>query len=209
MSNLNHSPEVLPELERIGEALPLWAYANEELLELEYQELFLKGWQMVGHVCDLQQAGDFLTFDLWRDSVVVIRGKDGTIRAFLNICRHRASRLVDGKGNCGGALQCRYHGWSYKNDGSLGGIPSPENFPDIDKSQFGLLPVRMEIYRGQIFINFCEEGPGVASMMGPIDAEVAVYAPEGYEPVGEPTLRVWECNWIYNMTWLTGFFRQV
>jgi phenylpropionate dioxygenase-like ring-hydroxylating dioxygenase large terminal subunit len=195
MSGLNRSPEVHPELERTGEALPLWAYASEELLELEYQEFFLKGWQMVGHVCDLQQAGDFLTFDLWRDSVVVMRGKDGSIRAFLNICRHRASRLIDGKGNCGGALQCPYHGWSYKDDGSLIGIPNPENFPGIDKSTFGLLPVRMEIYRGHIFINFSEEGPGVVSMMGPIDAEVAVYAPEGYEPAGEPILQVWECNW--------------
>ena len=64
MSSLYPSPEVLPELERTGEALPLWTYASEELLELEYQEFFLKGWQMVGHVCDLPQAGDFLTFDL-------------------------------------------------------------------------------------------------------------------------------------------------
>jgi phenylpropionate dioxygenase-like ring-hydroxylating dioxygenase large terminal subunit len=186
---------VLPELERTGAPLPLWTYASEELLELEYREFFLKGWQMVGHLCDLQRPGDFFTFDLWRDSAVVMRGKDGDIRAFLNICRHRASRLIDGKGNCGGALQCPYHGWSYKTDGSLSGVPNPENFPDLDRSQFGLLPVRMEIYRGHIFVNFSQEGPGVASTMGPIDAEVAVYAPEGYEPIGEPILQVWECNW--------------
>ncbi|MBW2540716.1 MAG: aromatic ring-hydroxylating dioxygenase subunit alpha, partial [Deltaproteobacteria bacterium] len=178
-----------------GEALPLWTYASEELLELEYREFFLKGWQMVGHVCDLPQAGDYISFDLWRDSVFVMRGNDGEIRAFLNICRHRASRLVDGNGNCGGAIQCPYHGWSYKNDGSLSGIPGPENFPGIDRSQFGLLPVRMEVYRGHIYINFSEEGPGVASMMGPIDAEAAVYAPESYEPIGAPSFQVWECNW--------------
>jgi len=195
VSSQSRPPEVLPKLESIGEALPLWTYASEELLELEYQEFFLKGWQMVGHVCDLQNAGDFLTFDLWRDSVLVMRGKDQVIRAFLNVCRHRASRLLDGRGNCGGAVQCRYHGWSYRNDGSLAGIPTPENFPGVDKSKLGLQAVRMEIYRGHIFVNLCAEGPGVAAMMGPIDEEVALYSPEDYQPLGEPTLQIWECNW--------------
>ena len=62
----------------------------------------------------------------------------------------------------------------------------------------------MEIYRGHIFINFSKEGPGVASMMGPIDAEVAVYAPEGYEPIGEPIFQVWECNWKLALGQLPG-----
>jgi phenylpropionate dioxygenase-like ring-hydroxylating dioxygenase large terminal subunit len=195
VSRLTRSPEILPELERTGAALPLWAYASEELLELEYHELFLKDWQMVGHVCDVQKPGDYLTFDLWRDSVIVMRGKDHTIRAFLNICRHRASRLLDGKGNCGGAIQCRYHGWSYRNDGSLSGIPRPENFPGVDKSKLGLREVRMEIYRGQIFVNLCGEGPGVAVMMGPIDEEIAHYSPESLEVLGDPRMEMWECNW--------------
>jgi phenylpropionate dioxygenase-like ring-hydroxylating dioxygenase large terminal subunit len=146
-------------------------------------------------VCDLEQPGDFITFDLWRDSVLVMRGRDQVIRAFLNICRHRASRLLDGKGNCGGAIQCRYHGWSYRNDGSLSGIPQPENFPGIDKSKLGLLEVRMEIYRGQIFVNLLGKGPGVEARIGEIDEHVALYRPEGYEPMGDALTQVWECNW--------------
>jgi phenylpropionate dioxygenase-like ring-hydroxylating dioxygenase large terminal subunit len=63
-----HTPELVTSYERTGEALATWTYASAELLELEYQEIFLKSWQMVGHVCDLPNAGDFLTFDLWRDS---------------------------------------------------------------------------------------------------------------------------------------------
>ncbi len=143
MSSKSRSPRILPGLERTGEALPLWTYASAELLELEYREFFLKSWQMVGHECDLPKAGDFLTFDLWRDS----------------------------------------------------GIPTPKNFPDIDRSELGLQEVRMEIYRGHILVNLDGDGPAVSHMMGPIDGEVAAYSPEGYEPIGEPTVQVWDCNW--------------
>ena len=66
----------------VGEALPLWTHASEELLELECQAFFVNSWQMVRHVYDLQQPGDFLTFDMWRDSVIVVCGKDQVIRAF-------------------------------------------------------------------------------------------------------------------------------
>jgi phenylpropionate dioxygenase-like ring-hydroxylating dioxygenase large terminal subunit len=190
-----HTPELVTSYERTGEALATWTYASAELLELEYQEIFLKSWQMVGHVCDLPNAGDFLTFDLWRDSVIVIRGKDEVIRAFLNICRHRASRLLDGKGSCGGGIQCRYHGWSYRDDGSLSGIPNPEGFPDAEKSKLGLQEVRMEIYRGHIFVNLRGDGPAVADMMGPLDEEIAVYSPEALVPLRDPIVETWECNW--------------
>ena len=189
-----HSPELLPAYERTGPALPTWTYASEELLDLEYQEFFLKSWQMVGHVCDLQEPGDFITFDMWRDSVIVMRGKDQGIRAFLNICRHRASRLLDGRGNCA-AIQCPYHGWSYHTDGSLGGVPQPENFPDLDKEKFGLQEVQLEIYRGQIFVKLEAGGPSVATRIGEIDDHVALYSPEGYEPLGDAQVEVWGCNW--------------
>ena len=113
----------------------------------------------------------------------------------MSVCRHRASRLLDGKGNCSGAIQCRYHGWSYRNDGSLSGIPNPENFPGVDKSKLGLQEARIEIYRGHIFVNLRGDGPGVANRLGVLDDEIALYAPEGYEPLGEPKLQIWEYNW--------------
>jgi phenylpropionate dioxygenase-like ring-hydroxylating dioxygenase large terminal subunit len=188
-------PVRLPRYDRPGEALPTWTYANEELLELEYQEFFLNGWQMVGHVSELQKPGDFLTFDLWRDSVIVMCGKDRVVRAFKNVCRHRASRLLDGKGNCGGAVQCQYHGWSYRNDGTLVGVPQPENFPGLDKSKFGLQEVRIEVYRGHIFVHLLGEGPEIGTLMGPLDEHISIYAPESYEPLGDPIVDVWNCNW--------------
>ena len=178
-----------------GDALPTWAYANEELLELEYPHFFARTWQFVGHSSDLKRAGDFITLDLWRDSVVVIHGQDGNLRAFLNICRHRASRLLDGRGNCGAAIQCRYHGWTYRNDGRLIGIPSPENFPGVERAQFGLLEVQCEVYRGLVFVRIAGDGPGVADRLAEADAWIESYRPEDYVLLSEPILETWKANW--------------
>ena len=178
-----------------GEALPTWAYANEELLELEYPHFFLESWQFVGHENELRKAGDFITLDLWRDSVVVIRGEDGGLRAFLNICRHRASRLMDGRGNCGAMIQCRYHGWTYRSDGRLRGVPSPQNFPGLDRSQLGLLEVGCQVYRGLVFIRIAGEGPAIESQMGAADPWVAAYRPEDYVLQSEPVFEIWDTNW--------------
>ena len=197
MSDRNDAVEVkpLPSYESLGDALPLWTYGNEELLELEYQEFFLNSWQMVGHVCDLQQPGDFITLDMWRDSVIVVCGADHVIRAFLNVCRHRAMRLLDGQGNCGNAIQCPYHGWTYRNDGSLRGVTQVENFPDLDKSTLGLQEVRLKIYRGHIFVNLCGGGASIDDTLGAISEGIDLYAPETYQPHRHPTFEVWDCNW--------------
>ena len=197
MSDRNDAVEVkpLPSYESVGDALPLWTYGNEELLELEYQAFFLNSWQMVGHVCDLQKPGDFITLDMWRDSVIVVRGKDHVIRAFLNVCRHRAMRLLDGQGNCGNAIQCPYHGWTYRNDGTLRGVTQAENFPDLDKSTLGLQTVGLKIYRGHIFVNLCGGGPSIDDTLGAVSEELDRYAPETYQPHRQPTFEVWDCNW--------------
>ncbi|MEH6551757.1 MAG: aromatic ring-hydroxylating dioxygenase subunit alpha [Pseudomonadales bacterium] len=188
--------KLLPEWDGVGEALPTWTYGSEELLELEYEAFFLNSWQMVGHVCDLPKPGDFITFDMWRDSVIVVRGKDDVIRAFLNVCRHRAMRLLDeGKGNCGSAIQCPYHGWTYRNDGTLRGVTQPENFPNIDKSTLGLQEVRMTIHRGQIFVNFSGGGASIEDTLGVVSEQIAPYSPETYVPHSEPTFEIWNCNW--------------
>ena len=72
----------------IGAPLPPWTYTNPELFELEYDAFFLRRWQFVGHVSQVTEVGDFMTGDIGRDSVIVIRGKDEKLRAFLNVCRH-------------------------------------------------------------------------------------------------------------------------
>ena len=180
---------------RSGEALPSWVYANEELLELEYPHFFLRSWQFIGHENELREAGDFVTLDLWRDSAVVMRGRDGVLRAFLNICRHRGSRLLDGRGNCGAMIKCRYHGWTYRSDGSLRGVSSPRNFPGLDRSKLGLLEVECQVYRGLVFIRIAGKGATIDSMMGEADPWVAEYKPQDYALHSEPVFEVWDTNW--------------
>ena len=80
--------------------LPAWTYRNAELNELEYEALFRPSWQFACHVNQVKNVGDFVTLDLLRDSILVMRGKDNELRAFMNVCRHRGAKLLDGAGTC-------------------------------------------------------------------------------------------------------------
>ena len=93
--------------------LPAWTYFNSELLELEKEELFRKRWQLACHANDLPDPGDYVTFDVAGERALIVRGRDGVIRAFHNLCRHRGSRVVaNDRGHCKSALICPYHGWT-------------------------------------------------------------------------------------------------
>ena len=102
--------------------LPAWTYGSQALFDLEKEAVFLRHWQVVGHVSDLPGTGSWLTFDLLGERAVVMRGQDGVVRAFHNLCRHRGARVVDGtQGQCRGSLVCPFHGWVYNLDGTLRG----------------------------------------------------------------------------------------
>ena len=95
-------------------SLPGWLYHDEEFFAHEIERVFRPSWQVVCHVNDVPKPGDYHTFDFLNEAIVVIRGDDDVVRAFHNVCRHRASRLVDGpSGHCNVRLTCRYHAWSY------------------------------------------------------------------------------------------------
>src|SRR5690606_32638065 len=99
--------------------------------------------------------GDYLAFDAVGERALIVRGADGEVRAFHNICRHRGGRVVaDDKGHCKNALICPFHGWVYNLDGTLRGAARPRSFPEIDKDAFGLIPLETEIWNGLIFIRF-------------------------------------------------------
>ena len=122
------------------EGLPAWTYNSDELTQLEIEQLFLRNWMFVAHVSDLPRAGDYQCFEMGNERAVVVRDQDDGIRAFHNVCRHRASRVVgEDKGHCGKAFICPFHGWSYNLDGSIKNIPRANSFgDDFDKSNFGL-----------------------------------------------------------------------
>lgn len=157
--------------------LPGWAYHSPALLELEKERVFRTHWQIIGHVSDVPNPGDYITMDVVGERALVVRGKDGVVRGFLNMCRHRGSRLVaDDKGTCRNALVCPFHGWVYNLDGTLRGAARPRSFPELDKVEFGLRPIELDIWMGFIFVRFRPgPQPSVAELMAGFEAEIAPY----------------------------------
>ena len=174
------------------EPLPAWTYLNAELLELEYERVILPSWQFVCHQNQVKETGDFATLDLWRDSIIVMRGKDGALRAFQNACRHRGSKLLDGEGTCKHRITCPYHAWSYQLDGRLAAVPSEKTFPNLDKTQLGLKELELEVFCGLVFVRIAGNGPSIAEQWGDLAKELAPYRIE--EMVPAPTVEEGACR---------------
>ena len=157
--------------------LPGWAYFSQELFELECETLFKTHWQFVCHVNEAAEIGAYVTFDVAGERALVIRGHDGILRGFHNLCRHRGSRIVpDARGVCNKAMVCPYHGWAYNLDGGLRGVANRDTFPPMQAEKWGLKPLEMEIWNGLVFIRF-QTGPqpAVAEILARFDDEIAPY----------------------------------
>jgi len=176
--------------------LPPWAYDNAELTELEKEHVFRPNWLLVCHAGEIPAPGDYKCLDALDERAIVVRGDDGKIRAFHNLCRHRGSRVVaEKRGNCGKVITCPFHGWCYNLDGSLRGVPMPRSFPGLDKSQYGLKPVEFEVWMGLVFVRFKSGGPSVAEMAAPFAEEIAPYRIEEMEPYARGWRYDFDLDW--------------
>ncbi len=164
--------------------LPPWAYHSDELTELEKDVLFRRHWQVACHVSDVAQPRDFITFDMAGERAIVLRGDDGVVRAFHNLCRHRGSRVLpEERGSCERVMTCPFHGWSYNLDGTLRAPAAPESLPELDPVEWGLKPIELEIWMGFVFLRFKPGAqPPVSQLLGRHDAEVAPYESAGMLP---------------------------
>lgn len=178
-----------------GMSLPGWVYHDPEFFRVEMERVIRPSWQIVCHVSDIGQAGDWHSLDYLGESVIVMRGDDGNVRAFHNVCRHRASRLVDGDTGCAKKLVCPYHGWAYERDGRLTGVPNRADYPGLDMNRLGLVPVDMEIWQGFVFVRLEGDGPSVAEMMAPYEEQIAPYRFPEMRAFGRVTLRPRNVNW--------------
>ena len=177
-------------------SLPGWVYTDSEFAQLEIERIFRPSWQIVCHVSEVANAGDYQTIEYAGESVVVIRGDDGQVRAFTNVCRHRAMRLVEGPSGCVKKLVCPYHAWVYETDGRLTGVPMKGEYPALKLEENGLAPVALEIWHGFIFVRLEDAGfPSVAEMMAPFEAEVSQYRFEDMRPMAPVRLRPRDVNW--------------
>lgn len=183
--------------------LPGWTYHSPAWFDLERRGLFLTHWMLAGHVADVASAGDWLTYDILGERALILRGRDGELRAFHNLCRHRGARVVDGtKGSCKGAIVCPFHGWVYNLDGTLRGPARPDSYDGMDRSAFGLKPIEMQIWHGFIFLRFHPgPQPDVADWLSAYDADFVAYGAAGLEEAteGEDRLAPWSSelpvNW--------------
>ncbi len=177
--------------------LPAWTYENAEFLALEKEWIFMRTWQLAGHIGELEKAGDFLRFDLLGESAVVLRNADGALNAFHNVCRHRAFRLVqEPQGHCDRFVRCRYHGFTYDLNGRLVAVPGEDQFDDFDKAEFGLFPIEVEVFLGFIFIRFADDGgPSVAEQFAPFRDALALYRTEEMAPFGERAVQEIGGDW--------------
>jgi phenylpropionate dioxygenase-like ring-hydroxylating dioxygenase large terminal subunit len=185
-----------PQPDEDGMSLPAWIYSDADFLEAERETVFAGSWQIVCHVNDIPDAGDYHTLDFMGDKFVVVRDKAGVLHGFHNVCRHRAARLLDGdKGKCRGAIVCPYHAWSYGYDGRLNTVPFREHFPDMDLARNGLATLELEVFLGFVFVRQRPGGPSVAEMMEPYRAELEPYRLPELVPQGRVTMRPRAVNW--------------
>src|SRR5690349_16300477 len=149
-----------------GRALHPRLYTDPTLQDAEQQLIFERTWQLAGHVSALPRAGSYITAVAGNQPVLVVRDEDNRLRAYRNVCRHRASRLLSGEGQCKGAIRCRYHGWTYRFDGSLIGVPEGLAFGEkLDKQRLGLHPVRVEEMCGLVFVNLDDDAPPLRELV--------------------------------------------
>ena len=176
--------------------LPGWTYTDPEFYALELDRVIRPSWQIVCHVSDIAQPGDYRTLDYLGESVIVVRGDDGQVRAFANVCRHRAMRLVEGPSGCARKLVCPYHAWTYESDGRLSGVPMKADYPALRLEDNGLAPVALELWNGFVFVRLEDGGlPSVAEMMAPFAEEIAPYRFADLRRWGDVRLRTRAVNW--------------
>lgn len=159
-----------------GSDLPLIAcpdrsgYTDPDVLRRELEHFFAKRWVMVGRGSEMPEPGDYLTANVAGESVIVMRQADGSVRAMLNVCRHRGARiLLDASGNCPRTIRCPYHSWSYALDGSLTGAPNLRESVGEAQASLGLQTVRVEEEYGSLWVNL---DPDAADLQADIGVQI-------------------------------------
>ena len=185
--------------------LPIDRYIGEDALRADRLGILRRTWQFIGDAASLAQPGDYLADVIGGAPVVVVRNSEGELAAFHNVCRHRAGALVpDGAGNCGEAFTCRYHGWRYALDGRLRSATDFGAAADFDPRQYGLYPVRLETWRGLIFVNLDPDAAPLRELTAPVDAAWGPQLPT--YPLTERRVHRIGCNWkTYVENYLEGY----
>ena len=189
-------------------ALPARYYVGDEVLAMEQRAVFARSWQPLAHQDQLAEPGDHVVGEIAGVPVILVRGRDGVLRAFPNVCRHRAGPLALCNGKGAHSLQCKYHGWTYTLDGQLRSAPEMKDVPDFDVGAIHLPPLRVHEWQGLVFValgndvpDFDEVYGGIAEHIAPIDLSAMRYLRSVNYDV--------DCNWkVYVDNYLEGYHLQ-
>jgi choline monooxygenase len=146
--------------------IPASWYVDERIATLERQYVFGGSWQVVARLDQLKRPGQFVTRELAGEPIVVVRSKNGELRAFYNVCRHHAAAVVTKTAGSTSIFRCPYHGWSYGLDGALKGAPEFEGVCNFDRTQNGLVPVKMAAWEQFVFVNLDPKASPLETFLG-------------------------------------------
>ncbi len=207
----NFRPPVLDPADLAGESLarartvPSAWYVDPEFHEADREWIFARTWQGIAHAAQLAAPGAFVTESIAGEPVIVLRGKDGVLRAFYNVCRHRGGPLAVEQEGCVNALQCKYHGWTYLLDGTLRGVPAMDRTELFDRKDFGLHAIRVDEWQGLVFVNLDRDALPLADFMGGIAEQIVPTRLDRLQFVRRVDYQV-ECNWkVYVDNYLEGY----
>jgi len=175
-----------------SEATPPQVYSSPGFLDLEVDAIFNREWICVGRGDEFSRPGDYRVTVIGRDPVIVLRDRDGVLRAMSNICRHRMMSLLEGEGNLTGRIACPYHAWTYALDGHLvGAAHMPDTF---DKRACRLPQFAVEEWLGWVYVNLDPQAEPLAPRLAPLAGRLANYDIASYRTLFRVS-EVWETNW--------------
>lgn len=151
-------------------------YYDPAIYEREWGAIFHRTWNLICNLSKVRDPGTYATGMIGDQNILVIRGKDGELRAFYNVCQHRGHELLKGSGKAN-FITCPYHAWTYRSDGTLRTARGSEAVPDFDPGCFGLKPVQVEVFAGFVFVNLDPEAASLKSQTGDLEAEIRAHCP--------------------------------
>jgi nitrite reductase/ring-hydroxylating ferredoxin subunit len=172
VSSLGNASELASSL-RQGYTLPAEWYTSPSHFERERARIFRRAWQYAGHIDLVRETGQFLTTHIMSVPILVVRGRDARLRAFINVCRHRGSELVLEPCGRKQSIQCHYHAWTYNLDGTLRAAPGSKLEPGFRLEEFPLLPVQVDTWGPFVFVNPDPQAPPLADYLGDLPNMVA------------------------------------
>jgi choline monooxygenase len=200
-------PEDPPEIDSdVARAwtLPAKLYTEPDVFADEKEKIFARSWQVVGHKDQVANAGDYFTTELVGEPLLIVRGNDGKLRGFYNVCRHRAGPPAEG---CGSrkVFRCGYHGWTYGLDGGLISVTEIEGVEDFRPEDFSLMPVKTEEWFNLIFVNLNPAAAPLRESLGELPRQAEKFDFAGMKLFEHRTYDM-KCNWkTYVDNYLEGY----